>query len=110
MDEAGQGTGCFSAFSSEPGAPEGAAEPPLAGLPQGSRVSFDFGVSACKRADPTGIRLDPKLLRKNADNPRAPSSSPLCSLSSFAGPGNVAAPRPHLPIGALKICCTKRKG
>lgn len=43
----------FSASPSHPDAPGGAAEPPLAGLPQGSRVSFDFGVSACKRADPT---------------------------------------------------------
>lgn len=29
-------------------------------------VSFDFSVLECKRADPARIRLDPKLLRKNA--------------------------------------------
>lgn len=56
---------------------------------------------------PPRIRLDPKLLRKNADNPTAPSSSPLCPLSSFAGPGNVQS---CLPSRALKICCTKKGG
>lgn len=30
-------------------------------------VSFDFGVLECKRVDPAGIRLDPKLLWKNSE-------------------------------------------
>lgn len=34
--------------------PKGLQSLPLAGLPCGSTVSFDFGVLDCKRADPTG--------------------------------------------------------
>lgn len=38
----------------DPGVPQGLQSLPLAGLPRGSRISFDFGVLARKRADPTG--------------------------------------------------------
>ena len=104
----------FPPSTSDPLIPEGAAEPPSGSAPAAKRQSpLTLACQTVKELTSPGIRLDPKLLRKNADNPVAPSSLPLCPLSSFAGPGNATAdshsPRPPLPVGALKIYCTKRR-
>lgn len=103
----------FPPSISNPFIPEGAAEPPSGWVPAVKRQSpLTLACWTVKELTSPGIRLDPKLLRKNTDNPLAPSSLPLRPLSSFTGPGNAAAdsgsPWPHLPVRALKIYCTER--